>query len=191
MPRVLESVLERDAELAQLADAVASARRAEGALVLVSGPPGIGKTALLRAARDAACAADFAVLGATAAELDRDFPFGVVHQLLDGVVLGADPARRERLLAGTARHAAAVLGPAADAALGEDPGHLALHGLYWLVANLAEERPLALLVDDLHWADPPSLRLLEYVGRRLEGLPVLVVATTRPDEPGAEAALLA
>jgi hypothetical protein len=191
MPVVPETVLERDAELAQLRAAVAGAAVGDGALVLVTGAPGIGKTALLRAGREAAAGAGFAVLGATASELDRGFPFGVVHQLLDGVMAGADPERRARLLAGTARHAEAVLGDQGAGGLGEDPGYLALHGLYWLVANLAEERPLALVVDDLHWADPPSVRLLEYLGRRLEGLSLVVVATTRPNEPGADAALLA
>ena len=38
------------------------------------------------------------------------------------------------------------------------------HGLHWLCARLAEERPLALLVDDAHWADEHSLRFLAYLG---------------------------
>ncbi|MCU0308413.1 MAG: transcriptional regulator, partial [Thermoleophilia bacterium] len=66
-----------------------------------------------------------------------------------------------------------------------------LHGLYWLCINLSGRGPLALVVDDLHWCDAPSLRFLAYLARRLEGLPVLVVASLRPAEPGADAALLA
>ena len=72
----------------------------------------------------------------------------------------------------------------------EDAGFAVLHGLYWLVANLADARPVVLLADDLHWADVPSLRFLEYLGRRLDGLAVALVATTRSHEPGAPAALL-
>ena len=45
-------------------------------------------------------------------------------------------------------------------------------------------------MDDLHWCDEPSLGFLDYLGRRLEGLPVLVVAGMRPSEPGAPAELL-
>jgi DNA-binding CsgD family transcriptional regulator len=57
-----------------------------------------------------------------------------------------------------------------------------LHGLYWLSANVAFSRPTLLAIDDLHWADTPSLRWLLYLTRRLEGVPCLVVAGTRPPE---------
>jgi DNA-binding CsgD family transcriptional regulator len=57
-----------------------------------------------------------------------------------------------------------------------------LHGLYWLAANLALRRPALLLIDDLHWADGPSLRWLTHLQRRLDGLPLLVVVATRPPE---------
>ena len=51
-------------------------------------------------------------------------------------------------------------------------GFEALHGLYWLVVILTDRDPLALLVDDRHWADPQSLRFLAYLAQRIEGLPV-------------------
>jgi DNA-binding NarL/FixJ family response regulator len=54
-----------------------------------------------------------------------------------------------------------------------------LHGLYWLTANLAAQRPLVLALDDAHWADGTSVRFFEYLARRLEGLSVLLVLTTR------------
>jgi len=54
-----------------------------------------------------------------------------------------------------------------------------MHGLYWLVANLAVRAAVVLAVDDLHRADEPSLRWLIYLCHRLERLPVLLVATTR------------
>ena len=57
-----------------------------------------------------------------------------------------------------------------------------LHGLYWLAANFASRKPTLLVVDDLHWADEPSLRWLAYLARRLEGLPLLLLAGTRPPE---------
>ena len=68
--------------------------------------------------------------------------------------------------------------------------HAVLHGLYWLTANLASEGALALAVDDVHWADPPSLRFLAYLGNRVDELPVFVAVGARPSEPGAEVALL-
>jgi DNA-binding CsgD family transcriptional regulator len=60
----------------------------------------------------------------------------------------------------------------------------ALHGLYWLTANIAARGPILLAVDDAHWADKPSLRWLAYLAARLEGLPVLFVTVVRPGEPG-------
>src|SRR5918999_3036443 len=66
----------------------------------------------------------------------------------------------------------------------------ALHGLFWLALNLAEERPLLLAVDDLQWCDRPSLRFVAYLTRRLEGVPILLLATQRRNEPGTDPALL-
>ena len=69
--------------------------------------------------------------------------------------------------------------------------HSLVHALQWVAVGLGEQRPLALIVDDLHWADAPSLRFLAYLAARVHDLPVLVVAATRPREPGAENELLA
>ena len=54
-----------------------------------------------------------------------------------------------------------------------------LHGLYWLLNNLADGGPVALSVDDLHWSDRESLRFLNYLTPRLDGLCVVVLASTR------------
>jgi len=72
-----------------------------------------------------------------------------------------------------------------------DLSYSVIYGLYWLVSNLAERRPLLLTVDDVHWSDPPSLRFLEYLARRVGDLRVLLVLALRPKEPGAEVELLA
>ncbi|GEL19259.1 ATP-binding protein [Pseudonocardia asaccharolytica] len=66
-----------------------------------------------------------------------------------------------------------------------------LHGLYWLTANLAARDPLLIAVDDAHWADPASLRFLNYLARRLDGLTVLLVVAARPTATGSGAALRA
>jgi hypothetical protein len=66
-----------------------------------------------------------------------------------------------------------------------------LHGLYWLCANLGRRSPLLLCIDDVHWADQASLRYLHYLVRRLEELPVTVVAAARPAQPADSSPLLA
>ena len=157
-------------------------------MLLLEGPAGIGKTSLLRSARDVAEQRGLVTLAATASPLDRDFPFGLVLQLLGPALEGADDARRERLLAGAAGRARELL--VGDGEVSDVPSHALLHGLYWLSANLAELAPLLLVVDDLQWADVPSLRYLEFLGRRLDGLPLAVVAAVRTGEPGADLDLL-
>ena len=58
----------------------------------------------------------------------------------------------------------------------------ALHGLYWLCANATQRQPLVLAVDDVHLADPPSLRFLAYLAHRIAELPILLAVAARPDE---------
>ncbi len=58
----------------------------------------------------------------------------------------------------------------------------ALHGLYWLLANLSDRSPLLLAVDDLHWGDSQTRRWLEYLHPRVSELPVLLLGAARPDE---------
>jgi predicted ATPase len=59
-----------------------------------------------------------------------------------------------------------------------------LHGLYWLFANLATQRPVALVVDDAQWVDCGSLRVLAFLLPRLEELRVAVLLAARPAEAG-------
>ncbi|MBE2318896.1 AAA family ATPase [Solirubrobacter sp. CPCC 204708] len=174
-----DGLLAREDELAAVGRTIDGAMTGTGAVLVLEGPAGIGKTAVLEAARSRASGA--LVLSARASELDRGFGFGLVHQLLDRVA-------KPELMTGAAAHASVVLDPASSGA--EDAGFAVLHGLYWLTANLAEQQPVVLLADDLHWADVPSLRFLEYLARRMDGLRVALIATTRPSEPGAAQELL-
>ena len=113
---------------------------------------------------------------ARGAELEREFAFGVVRQLVEPALAGSPDRERARLLDGPPGVAARLLdlpgladraGPVAP-----DPSFAVLHGLYWLCANMAAERPLALVVDDAHWADRASLRFLAFLLPRLAELPV-------------------
>ncbi len=175
-------LVERDAECAAVADAVAAASGGDGRLVFVEGVAGIGKTRLLFEAAALAEASGFEVLSATAAELESGFPFGVVRQLLERRLRSASDTERAVLSDGAAAPAMALLGSGMQLPLTDpgDPGVGMIHALYWLVANIAASRPVALFVDDLQWVDAPSERLLRYLVRRLDGLAVLIVVATRP-----------
>ena len=180
-------LVERERELAALGALLGDALAGEGRSALIEGPAGVGKTRLLAEVRRRAEAAGALVLSARGSDLEREFPFGVVRQLLEGLLL--DPDAAARAFAGSGAPARAVFERL------EAPGEggsdfAALHGLYWVVLNLSAERPLVLSVDDLHWADRPSLRYLAYLARRLEGQPVLLAATLRTGEPDTDLALV-
>lgn len=183
-------LVERGHELARIAQLVEAVANGASGLLVIEGPAGIGKTALIEAARQLASSTGVRSLTARAGELERDDPFGIVRQWLEPALMAADGAQRERLLEGAARLAEPVLSSApAPAESAESPG--TLHGLYWLLANLAADEPLLLLLDDAHWADQRSLRLLEYLSRRLEGMPLGLALACRPPGLDEEGELLA
>src|SRR4051812_35821527 len=185
-------LLERDAEVEELTAALEDAHAGHGRLVVIEGAAGIGKTRLLRVVREVAEAIGMRVLSARGTELERDFPFAIVRQLLEPALAAEEPERRTELLAGAARPAGAVLGIDQPAASGDvDPSFGTLHALYWLVSNVAESRPTVLAVDDAHWADAASLRCLRFLLTRLEDLPVLLAVAARPPDPAAHADVLA
>ena len=142
-----EPLLERSEELARIESALAEARAGRGTFVVIEGPAGIGKTALLAAARTAAAEDGMRVLRSRGTELERDFAFGVVRQLFEPPLAEASELERADLLQGAAGVAAGLLGlpgaPAADGppSSGVDPSFAILHGLYWLCANLAAAGP--------------------------------------------------
>src|SRR6266511_2046082 len=180
----VQALLERDVELSELRGELEGVRAGHGSLVLVEGPAGIGKTALLRDIRLRAERRGLTVLSARGGEIERDFAFGVVQQLLEPQLARVSWARKGALLSGAAALASPLFGDAdAGRAGGSNPTYRILHGLYWLVANVAADAPLMILVDDVHFADLPSLRFLAFLPPRLEELPVFVAGAVRTGEP--------
>jgi DNA-binding CsgD family transcriptional regulator/DNA-binding transcriptional ArsR family regulator len=175
----LGRLLERDDELAQIDAALAAAAGGRGALVVLDGEPGTGKTALLRAAEPLAAPAGLAVMRARASEMEHGFPFGVVRQWLDPYLRGLGTPERDTLFEGSAAHARAVL----EGAAGPSGSSFAtLDGLHWIIAGLADRAPLLAVVDDVHWADPDSRRFLAFLTPRLADLPIALVVATRTGE---------
>jgi DNA-binding CsgD family transcriptional regulator len=191
-----DDLLERDTELAVIRDAITAAVQARaGGMLLIEGPAGIGKTSLLEAAARIASELGASVMRARGGELERNFSFGVVRQLLETPVSTLGPAERARVLSGAARSATPVVDASAavaplpgDQAAAEERAFMVSHGLYWLVCNLADTAPLFLAVDDGQWCDASSARFLSYLARRLDELPVLLAVAVRSGEPDGEAA---
>jgi tetratricopeptide (TPR) repeat protein len=181
-------ILEREDELATVTELAERAAAGHGGVVLIEGPAGIGKTRLTEAALGPFGSAGLTVARARCSELERDFPLGAVRQLLEPLLAQVTGDDRADVISGAAALGASVLRDP-ESRGGATP-YAALHGLYWLTANLATRNPLALAVDDAHWSDEPSLRFLAYLAKRIDGIPVLAMIASRPAEPGAGRELL-
>ena len=183
------SLLERDLEFNKIESCLRQAGRGAGVCLAIEGLAGTGKTALLSAARHLPEAEGFRWLRARGAELEREYAFGVVRQLFEPVLGTASEQQRVSLLDGPAGAAAALLGlprsgsdARVDPPVMSDASFAVLHGLYWLCVTLAAEGPLALVIDDAHWADTPSLRFLGFLLPRLQELRVAALFAARPPE---------
>jgi DNA-binding CsgD family transcriptional regulator len=188
-------LLEREAQVAALEALAEAARSGGGRFAVIEGSAGMGKTRLLAEGRAIAHSAGMRVLAARGGELEGGFAYGLVRQLFEPLLASASPELRTELLSGPARLVEPLFGasqPAPSLDAPADGSFAILHGLYWLAANAAFHQPTLLAIDDLHWADTPSLRWLLYLTRRLEGVPLLVVLGTRPPEgEGRDPALVA
>jgi DNA-binding CsgD family transcriptional regulator/tetratricopeptide (TPR) repeat protein len=170
----------RDVEVALLRAFLERRPEDGAAALLVEGEPGIGKTAMCRAATEAACERGFRVLRARPSEAERTLSFAALADLLGDAhgVIEQLPAMQRRPL-GVALLLEETDGPTPDRrAIGV--------ALLATLRTLAEERPLLLAIDDTQWIDPPTAAALAFALRRLADQPLCVVMTERT---GSDAAL--
>jgi DNA-binding CsgD family transcriptional regulator len=178
-------LLERESELLALDRAVADAVDGRGSVVAIEGPPGIGKSSLVARCIEGARERGMYTISVRATELERSYPYGLVRQSADSVSLERTPEERAALFTGAARLALPILDPAS--AEGDDSPELMyqrLHGLYWLTANLARERPLLVCVDDAQWADEASMAAQRFLSLRISDLPMVLLLAVRTVEVG-------
>lgn len=145
-------LLERDAQLAALADYAAEAERGSGRLVLISGEAGIGKTALVEMFERRAASLRFA----------RG---------------GCDGLFTPRALSPLYDVAADLGGRLAEACAQEHPRE----ELFGVLLEVLREQPTVLVLEDVHWADEATLDLIRFLGRRLATTPALVLVSYRDD----------
>ncbi|MGW4122946.1 AAA family ATPase [Nocardia sp. NPDC004711] len=163
--RVLQG---REREQAELSRVLSEARAGRGGGLLLWGEPGIGKTALLRDAE--LRATDFRVVTCRGFPAESERDFGALHELLLSLIdrVAALPVPQARALA---------------AALGRDAGpadrFLVGAALVTLLATVARERPLLLIVDDAQWVDAATGQALTFALRRLGAGRVALLAAIR------------
>jgi class 3 adenylate cyclase len=197
----LTPLVGREHELDLLFDRWQQASEGEGQVVLLSGEPGIGKSRLVRALRERLGDALYTTLSHLCSPFYQTSALHPVIDLLEraaGFTRDDPPARKldklEALLArGTNDVAAAA--PLIAALLSLPTGdryppldlaperqkHEILNALLVQLTGLAAERPVLALYEDVQWADPSTLELLERVIERVQRLPVLVLVTFRPE----------
>ncbi|MGX2997556.1 helix-turn-helix transcriptional regulator [Streptomyces sp. JNUCC 64] len=162
------NLAERDADLQLLDRLYTRCASDRGSVVFVNGPVGAGKTALLSAFAERAVARGALFLSVTASGSERHHRFGLADQLVRAMRaagMAVDP------------FAAGEFGAAAsDEAPGSGPVPFGLlQRICRAVFEFAERAPLVIAVDDVHFADEPSLEVLSYLARRIDSAPVMIV----------------
>jgi DNA-binding CsgD family transcriptional regulator len=177
-------LVERDGELKLMSQLTAAAASGSGQLLVLEGEAGIGKTRLLENLSRSAQGQGFRALVAVGGEFESDAALLMVRQLFERPLMKMSRVERTRSLAGAARLSTPLFGSARpkSAPIGGSQSSL-WHGLYWLVANLAEQTPLLIVVDDAHWSDAASGVWLLYLARRLSDLPLLLALGVRSTAP--------
>jgi DNA-binding CsgD family transcriptional regulator/tetratricopeptide (TPR) repeat protein len=168
----------RDAERRAIGDLLAGARVGSSGVLLLSGEPGIGKTALLEDA--VLSAGSMQVLRAHGIESETSLAFAGLLDVLRPLLrlLGDIPAPQARAL-----EVALLLQPPA----GQEPSRFAVGAATLsLLSRAAEDRPVVVLVDDAHLMDEPSAQAIAFAARRLVTDAVAMLVTVRPDGPGAD-----
>lgn len=175
---ITAALVGRSSELELLTGLLAATSRGEGGIAVVEGEPGIGKTRLLQEAIRFARTLSLAVHFTTAEELERDRPFGLVADALELKPSASDPdrARIGRALVPPDEGAGASAAPSSS----PDLRFALVESIVRLVDRLASDAPMALVLEDVHWADSSSLLTLHRLAGSTAGLPVSILLSCRP-----------
>ena len=190
----------RQRELEELDAALDVALAGRGGLVVLTGEPGIGKTALARAFVERAAARGASWTWGTCWDGGGAPAYWPWVQIVRSLARAEDVATLGELLGDSAPWLASLLPELSHTFA--TPGHQTamdsvqarfrfFDALTSLLSGAAERRPLVVVLDDLHWADASSLYALEFVARTLPDIPMLVVAAYRHVEAHARDELAA
>ncbi|MGH8913953.1 MAG: BTAD domain-containing putative transcriptional regulator, partial [Acidimicrobiia bacterium] len=190
--RAPADLIDREAELETLHQALRDTRKAPGRLITVTGAPWMGKTRLLEELAGEAASQDRRVLIGRSFRMEQALPYGVATQLLRAIapqIAGMGPEVPEWAMTELGRLVPEMRLTAPDT-LQDRLGELRLlEGVFTVISALANERPILMILDDAQWLDPASASLFAYLARRVSTLPILMLVALRPGDdlhPGTE-----
>jgi DNA-binding SARP family transcriptional activator/predicted ATPase len=179
-------IVGREPELERLQGSLRRMLDAGGNVVLISGGAGIGKSRLIQEFATYAANSGMSVAVGRCYESEQALPLHPWIDALRGDRVTLDPALRDRLGAATGAELGRVFPELSSTdARPAMPGvqqALLFDALAELVRTQVATQPMVLVLEDLHWTDPTSARLLAYLGRRIHDLPVLIVGSVRPED---------
>ncbi len=175
----------RQEESATLREAWEQARQRRGRIAVILGETGTGKSRLVADLVGAVIAGGGRVLLGRAHDSEQILPFGPwADALRSGRVIAELAAQRDAKAIWVAELARLFpeLGASTRAVADAEDYVRLFEAIARVIGTLATERPLLLILEDIHWADEMTLRLLAFVSRRLSEWPVLLVATARSED---------
>lgn len=179
----------REGVFASLLTSWQRASEGHGTVTLIRGSAGLGKTRLLQDFQQRLVDIGAQVVTVRARPADRDLPFALIATIAEALgplpgALGVSPATASALVELAPTLSSLFRRSTPEARAPDEVLRVRTLALTELLQATSEERPLALLIDDLHWADEPSRQLLASLAGRLGAMRVLAVVCLRPVRGG-------
>jgi uncharacterized membrane protein len=182
----------REAELARLQMVAERVISGSGAIALIGGGPGVGKTRLAMELAAYAAERGFVCFKGRCYERDEPHPLMPFVEIIEAALAQAPSVEHfGRLLGGEAAQLAQIapglrrvlrdLPPAPELSVAQVRRYL-FQGLFNFMARLAHAKPLLLVLDDVHWADESTLALMNFFANRIAQVPIMILATYRDGE---------
>lgn len=185
----------RTGEVAAFRRHLAAAKTGQGKFALVAGGPGFGKTSLANVVAREAEAGGFRVLWGRPSESGDSPPYWPWVQIIRSVTRSADAGalggKLSSIVSGLARLAPEIvhdlgLPPPDQFGIAEGSRFRMFAAVSDFIRHVAGDQGTLVVLEDLHWADGPTLRLLDYLCADIDSAPILILGTYRSDDPGPE-----
>lgn len=184
----------REAELRQIDERLRASLAGQGMLIVLEGEAGVGKTRFAYHVLERAAERNATVISATCQVLEKDLPFAPLADALGRYLYGLPDAVVRSLPAAALAQLVQIIPtlqdrlhtpppPPTETAASADENRLRLiDGIVGFLATLANQRPLVMFLDDLHWADPDTLAVLSRLAQRVAELPMFLLIAYRSED---------